>query len=100
MQLHRFAFCEQTCILVMIPITDERDSLTSFQAVITASLPLSCKTRQAVALVLKQGAVSTIKAAVRPLVSPTNGHRQPGGPNKTIHTLYTSNHQLHLFFIH
>lgn len=64
-----------------------------FQAVIIASLPLSRKPRQAVTLVFKHGAVSTIKAAVSPLVIPADGHRQPGRPDKTIHTLYTIIHK-------
>lgn len=61
---------------------------SNFMLLITASLPLSTKTRQAVTLVLKPRAVSTIKAAVSPLIIPTDGHRQPGRPNKTIYTLY------------
>lgn len=77
-----------------------------FQAVITASLPLSCKTRHAVTLVIRHGAVPTIKAAVSPLVIPANGHRQPGRPYKTIHTLYNYTptainlFYTYLFFIH
>lgn len=65
----------------------------NFQAVIIASLPLSSKTRQAVTLALKHGAVSTIKAAVSPLIIPADRHRQLGRPNQTIRTLYIIIHQ-------